>query len=949
MNVLRYMPVMLVAALCPTAGAPLHADAAARYEAVFSDGTRLEGEQITGWDKHPGSPRLDNAPLLDKKRPLRWLRDRSLKPWSIPADCGGFIEFVTGDRIVGQVTGSRPSSEAGGVHTPAHLLVMPVERLDATSQWQQSTPVRVLIGSIRRIVMKPTPPGLRCQPGTLFYRDGRRVVFVSLRLAEDRLRLLLGDGTLNVKFADVAEVHFPRIDPWEAYFRELGILSPSCRSRLIRFETTGGLIATASELRFHAVPYPSLEYHQRVMATVKRLDAYVMRLQKHEEQRQKRFDRMRADYARQSDELEKRLEAARQAYQQAKANPQRRTAPRKKRNSGRLSRELENLKRMEADYRTRSGYLKKRLEHATAQWERRSSSIDQIRLQRDAARAHSGSGAWRHIIQPAWSLDALWVPFGGICMRWSFSPDRVPLSRVHPTASVSPPLQPWRLNRNSRGQLLRSGGQQYGWGFGVHAYSELAFTLPQCATSFRARVGLDRIVDTGGCVRARIFLGSTAKKPLYASGLLIGSKKTVDTGSIAIGTQVKGPKRLVLQADTAHRDRPGGTDPLNIRDKLDWLEPVIGFDPAGLQEAAHRKIVDQQDAWKGWAVKFDKRGGYSWTSLFQKDRPTERGSFRTMLRAGKHPLVLSRSITVGPDDSWLTVDAGQSAAAGTSRAAAASLRIDNKKIKPEKPPLRQAWQERDAPTVFSIRQYRRKKVTLELTQPAGSTEVFWHTVGVSDELPQEYRLAAELKRVMALRDSEPLPAKWGQGARDLLKSVNPAEDAVHGQWTRPDGQLLSDWRTNARCQLPAGSQGSYQLEIQFTRIAGDCLAVMLPVGRTGALLVVSGWGGKVSGLAYVNRKDADRNETTRSGELDNGVKHTLLITTQLLDGDRARIDVTLNGKPYIKWEGLESALLPDGDWRLRDPKVFGLGAYSAIIVFHSCQFRILNDQTKIMR
>ena len=944
MNVLRYMPVILVAASCLAAAAPLHAETTSRYEAMFADGTRLEGERITGWDKHPGAPCLDNAPLLNAKRPLRWLRDRSLRPWSMPADCSGFIEFVTGDRIVGRVTGSRPSSEAGGVHTPAHLLVMPVERLDATSHWQQQTPVRVLTGSIRRIVMTPTPR-LQLQPGTLFCRDGRRMVVVGVRLGENYLRLLLSDGTRDVKFEDIAEVHFPRIDPWEAYFRELGILSPACRSRLTRFETTGGLIATGSDLRFHAVPYPSLEYHQRIMATVKELDAHVMRLQKQEIQQQKRFDRMCADYARQSDELEKRLKAARHAYQQAQANLQRRTARRETENSERLARELQKLKHAEAEYRTRSSYLKTRLEHAIAQWERRSGSIDQIRSQRDAARDQSGSGAWRHIIQPAWSLDVLWVPFGDICMRWSFSPDRLPLSRVHPTASVSPPLQPWRLNRNSRGQWLSSGGQEYGWGFGMHAYSELAFTLPRCATSFRARLGLDRIVDTGGCVRARVFPGSTAKKPLYASELLIGSKKTVDTGSIAIGTPAEGPKLLVLQADTAHRDRPSGTDPLNIRDKLDWLDPVIGFDPAGLQEAVHRKIVDQQDAWKGWTVKFDKRGGYSWTSRFRKARSSERGSFRTMIRAGKHPLVLSRSITVGPGDNWLTVDAGKSAEAGTSRPAA-SLRIDNKKIEPEKPPVRQAWQKRDAPMVFPIRQYRRKKVTLELTQPAGSSEVFRHTVGVSNELPEEYRFVAELKRVMALRDSKPLPAKWGQGARDLLKSVNPAEDAVYGQWTKPAGQLLSDWRTNARCQLSAGSQGSYQLEIQFTRIAGDCLAVMLPVGRTGVLLVVSGWGGEVSGLAYVNRKDANRNETTRGGELTNGVKHTVLITTRLLDGDRARIDVTLDGKPYIKWDGLASALSPDGDWRLRDPKVFGLGAYNAVIVFHSCQLKMFDDKKR---
>ena len=208
------------------------------------------------------------------------------------------------------------------------------------------------------------------------------------------------------------------------------------------------------------------------------------------------------------------------------------------------------------------------------------------------------------------------------------------------------------------------------------------------------------------------------------------------------------------------------------------------------------------------------------------------------------------------------------------------------------------------------------------------------------------RAPSPLEKVLALRAAKPLPAKWGRGARDLLKSVDPAKGAIRGRWKKSDGQMMSERRPNARFQLPAAPEGSYQLEIQFTRIEGDCVAVMLPVGRTGVLLIVSGWRGKVSGLAFVNGKDANRNKTTRNGELKNGVKHTLLITTRLSGGDRARIDVTLDGKPYIKWEGLQSALAPDREWRLRDRKAFGLGAYNAVIVFHSCQLKMVNDQTR---
>lgn len=231
MNGLRHMPVMMLAAvLCQSAVAPLHADVTARYDAVFSDGSRLTGERMTGWDEHPGSPRLDETALFDARRSLRWLRDRSLGPWRMPRAGCAYVEFVGGDRLVGQVTGCRPSSEAEGVHAPGHLLVVPAESL-LPGQPTQPTSVRVVIDGIRRIVTVPTPGRQRYRPGTLLYRDGRRVDFVAVRPGDNSLRFLLTDGTVDVTLGDIAEVHFPRTDACGAYFRALGVLSPACRSR----------------------------------------------------------------------------------------------------------------------------------------------------------------------------------------------------------------------------------------------------------------------------------------------------------------------------------------------------------------------------------------------------------------------------------------------------------------------------------------------------------------------------------------------------------------------------------------------------------------------------------------------------------------------------------------------------------------------------------------------
>jgi len=898
---------------------------------------------------------------------------------------------------------------------------MPVDRLEPTEQWAEPTPVRVLVGSIRRIVMKRIA-GLRLQPGTLFYRTGRRVAFVSVHPGRDCLRLLLSNGTLNVKLAEIAEVHFPRIDPWDAYFRELRILSPTCRSRLVRLETTDGLIATASELRFHAEPYQSLEHHQRAEASIERLDRSVERLQKQVEQRQKRFEKAHSDYARQLEEIDKKLKSAGLAYENAKDELKRRSDRQAKTDADEMARrsqkidrefksadqaminrlrpekpekrdsmlkafrlrqsqlrreqeksleterlrreqqridlfarleayELQKLQQAETDHRYRSGHLKAWLGNTAVQWHKQLANYEKYRSQRDAAvRAHRGSGSWRHIIQPAWSLDPLWVPFGKISTRWSFPPDRVPLSRIHPASSVSPPLQPWSLNRNSHGGLLCSGRREHGWGFGVHAYSELAFALPPSATSFRSGLGLDDSVDTGGCVRAQVLLESAAgEKPLYSSGLLIGSQKTVDTGSIAIPSSADRARKLVLQADTAHRDRPPGADPLNIRDKLNWLGPVIGLDSTELRDAVNGETVDKQHVWRGWSVKLDKRGQYDWVGRFRKNRSTARGEFSRMIRTEKYPLVLSRTVTVGPGDNWLIVDAEELSDNGTSGPAKLSVRIDGKKTEPPATPARMAWWNGNAPTAFPLEQYRRRKVTLELIQPAGGGPVSWKSLGMSKELPREYRFARGLKRIMALREAKPEPAKWGKDAQNILKSADVAKDVTRGHWERLEGQLLSDVRTYSRCQLPVEVEGDYQFEVQFTRMSGDCMAVMLPVGRTSALLVVSGWGGEVSGLAFIDRKDANENATTRNGTLKNGVKHTVLITTRLLDKDRASIDVTLDGKPYIKWAGSVSSLRPDSAWRLQNRKYFGIGAYEAIIVFHSCQFRTLGDKNNGVR
>ena len=162
----------------------------------------------------------------------------------------------------------------------------------------------------------------------------------------------------------------------------------------------------------------------------------------------------------------------------------------------------------------------------------------------------------------------------------------------------------WRRNAGVLGSPLRSGSQTYGWGFGVHATSHLSFDLPAGANRFTAGVGLDAAAGDGGCAGARVELAgrdSAEAQKLYESPPLIGSAKVETIGPLALagGDQ---PRRLILHADAAPAGRPAGGEPLDIRDHVNWLEPMIAFDPTWLRGQIHDHAGEAFAAWDGWEI-----------------------------------------------------------------------------------------------------------------------------------------------------------------------------------------------------------------------------------------------------------------------------------------------------------------------------------------------------------
>lgn len=440
--------------LAATLAMPAAAGAEGRYVAVLTDGTRIDGNDLQGWASPYDAPKLDGKELAGSNRTLRWLRDQSLQAFEPGPDFAGMVEFAGGDRLPGRVVEFDEGEPDVQPRTPAHLVVAIEHPPTLANNAPVAANLRVLPRFIRRVVWGKTAVR-SIEPGTLLFRDGRRISYQSLRWQRDAVRVLTEDGIREVTVAELAEVHLPRIDAWQSYCEELASLDPELKTRLVRLETARGLIVTTSE----------------------------------------------------------------------------------------------------------SGL------------------------------AQAGIGARQvqgcHMARPVWSLDPLWVPLATIRTRLSFLPNELPLSRWLPVRFVDRPMLGagwfWQVDRNVEGGPLAGARQLHGWGLGVHAPCELWFEIPPCVEAFRTRAGLDRLAGSGGCARAAVYVNQPKGSPLFQSKPLIGSAEEVDTGKLSLVGPAEGQKHLILVADAMELSAPADADPLDIRDTLDWIEPLFLLDPARLR------------------------------------------------------------------------------------------------------------------------------------------------------------------------------------------------------------------------------------------------------------------------------------------------------------------------------------------------------------------------------
>jgi len=375
---------------------------------------------------------------------------------------------------------------------------------------------------------------------------------------------------------------------------------------------------------------------------------------------------------------------------------------------------------------------------------------------------------WVHAAQPAWSLDIIWIASGEIWQRMVFAVNEASLLRVAPAVSAAKAfggVRNWRQHQNVLGGPLTGNGETFAWGAGVHGATALQFPLPGCATSFQAEANLDDTTGNGGCVRLRVLAGPAGKggdgsssdpKVLYTSGFITGSSENAKTGSL----QLAGAATLSLEVDQAHQGRPAGADPLNIRDRLNWLEPLLVLDLEKVKQQIQQRVSNLLPAWNQWSVQpLADDAKLNWDQLYNKEHDGL-GEFELVVAAQGQPLVLQRNVHLAADKSSRFLMLAVAATRHGGKPTKLEVRIDGEAIGEYEVPLRSRRNPMPPPIAIKLEDFAGNDVQIEIVQLAigDSAYVDWSAARFSPHLPTLIPLLEDEQKYVSTKDAGDQPA-----------------------------------------------------------------------------------------------------------------------------------------------------------------------------------------------
>jgi serine/threonine protein kinase len=187
-------------------------------------------------------------------------------------------------------------------------------------------------------------------------------------------------------------------------------------------------------------------------------------------------------------------------------------------------------------------------------------------------------------------------------------------------------------------------------------------------------------------------------------------------------------------------------------------------------------------------------------------------------------------------------------------------------------------------------------------------------------------------------------------ARHILPDLDLGKETLFGNWSWRDGKAggiiehtISPGGRPKRLRLPlAAPDQTYTLRFEFLLEEGFTDGgIVFPIGaaRTGLLLDLQ----RISGLGLVRGRVWSDNETSTREPITRDHWHTLELTVKP-DKDQASVTITLNGNPFIQWQGPQSDLTlyeadPEG-WPIPGkPGQFGLATYNGGFAVRNLEFQ----------
>lgn len=188
------------------------------------------------------------------------------------------------------------------------------------------------------------------------------------------------------------------------------------------------------------------------------------------------------------------------------------------------------------------------------------------------------------------------------------------------------------------------------------------------------------------------------------------------------------------------------------------------------------------------------------------------------------------------------------------------------------------------------------------------------------------------------------PGQWAE----VLDKINPKKNRIAGNWQFRGGKLTAvpAAGSSAGIVIPVVPRGSYDLQIELTRTAGDGLiGVVLPVGHRQCLAVLDCRPG-VHGLDTIDGRRADANDSTARGALTTGRRYRLDISVST-DGTEAAITVNLDDRPLFFYRGAANSLALHKDFTTRHRTALALVARCGV-VFHGVKLRMKSGKAMLL-